>query len=269
MSSTQKEQTQVSEIPNSPQKEASKKTKDLENIIKQYLLKFIKISNCSKTSQCKHDDGCILNVIVKTIKGLILGFSAKTALNLVGLLLNFKKIMKNPLSIFSIFNDSVRFGCFPGVFNLVMQSTLCLLRRQGCNQTLQYFLSGFLAGFLSLATRQKNNRSVWGIFLLSRGLECFYHSMANKGIIKKRNIDYTILFSVLMVFVGGIGYAYEPLCLPPGINKFYRLVTCEDDTDLTFRKCWIEIRNKKLSQYGIAPQNPLEALLLQKKSRKH
>ncbi|KAL4441679.1 hypothetical protein ABPG74_008676 [Tetrahymena malaccensis] len=269
MSSTQKEQAQISEIPNSPQKEGSKKSKDLEHIIKNYLLKFIKISNCSKTSQCKHDDGCILNVIVKTIKGLILGFSAKTALNLVGLLLNFKKILKNPLSIFNIFNDSLRFGCFPGVFNLVMQSTLCLLRRQGCNEKIQCFLSGFLAGFLSLATRQKNNRSVWGIFLLSRGIECFYHSMANKGIIKKRNIDYTILFSALMVFVGGIGYAYEPLCLPPGINKFYRLVTCEDDTDLTFRKCWIEIRNKKLSQYGIAPQNPLEALLLQKKSRKH
>lgn len=48
-----------------------------------------------------------------------------------------------------------------------------------------------------------------------------------RGIIKKRSTDYTLLFAILMSFIGGVCYAYEPLCLPHGLNKFYKLVTSE------------------------------------------
>ena len=61
--------------------------------------------------------------------------------------------------------------------------------------------------------------------------------------IKKRSTDYTLLFAILMSFIGGICYAYEPQCLPHGLNKFYRLVTSEAPEDLAIRRCWIEIRN--------------------------
>lgn len=76
------------------------------------------------------------NILNQTFKGIALGYVAKTALNIVSTLLQFKKLLKNPmLLIKALINiDSVRLGLFPGVYNLIMQSSLCLMRRQGVNK---------------------------------------------------------------------------------------------------------------------------------------
>lgn len=86
-----------------------------------------------------------------------------------------------------------------------------------------------------------------------------------RGYIKKRPTDYTLLFCVAMSFIGGICYAYEPLCLPHGLNKFYKLVCSERLIELDFRKCWIETRNNKLALFGAPRQDPMEAMLLMTK----
>jgi len=49
--------------------------------------------------------------------------------------------------------ESLRFSLFPGVYNFSLQTATCLLRRKNCDPKLQSFISGFIAGFLALATR--------------------------------------------------------------------------------------------------------------------
>ena len=49
---------------------------------------------CKKTEFCRHKCGCIQHIILGTIRGFILGYTLKTALNFIGLLLKIKKIKK-------------------------------------------------------------------------------------------------------------------------------------------------------------------------------
>jgi hypothetical protein len=100
-----------------------------DEFVRKNLHKQLLVKDSAKTCQCKHEDGCLYNLIIKTLKGFAFGFGAKTTINFIGMLFSFKKLLKNPLAIFNVFKDSVRFGCFPGSFNLVMQGVLCFLRR--------------------------------------------------------------------------------------------------------------------------------------------
>ena len=114
------------------------------------------ITDSCKTPNCLHNNGCLFYIINQTIKGLALGYSGKTALNCIGLILNMKKTLKSPITMIlkALLNkESLRFSLFPGVYNFSLQTATCLLRRQNCDPKLQSFISGFIAGFLALATR--------------------------------------------------------------------------------------------------------------------
>jgi len=120
------------------------------------LLHKIGLTDSCKTMSCLHNNGCLFHIINQTFKGLALGYSGKTALNLIGLLLNFKKTLKSPIItiLSALFNkSSLRFALFPGIYNFTLQIVTCGLRRKNINPKLQSFISGFLAGFLALATR--------------------------------------------------------------------------------------------------------------------
>ncbi|KAL4491796.1 hypothetical protein ABPG72_006051 [Tetrahymena utriculariae] len=227
------------------------------------LLKKLKIQDSCRTLDCAHQDGCIYNVFNQLFKGLALGYAAKTTLNIVSTILQFKKLLKNPLMLIkALFNgESLRFALFPAVYNLVMQSSLCLMRRKGVNKNIQGFVSGFLGGYLALATRQKQNRNIWGVMLLARAVDCIYKSMCNRNIIQKRSTDYTLMFSS-MYLVFSISYGLEPECLPPSFNKFLRAFSNEHDADLKFRGCWIAKSNLELIKKGIPPHDVQKALLL-------
>lgn len=98
----------------------SKKKKTFEDKIRILLHAHLNLKDSKWSHECKHEGGCLLNIIVKVLKGFILGFGIKSCANFIGVLFNLKKLLKNPMLVLSIFKDSVRFGCFPGVFNLVL-----------------------------------------------------------------------------------------------------------------------------------------------------
>lgn len=90
--------------------------------------------------------------------------------------MNMKKALKSPSMLFKalINKESLRFALFPAIYNLIMHSLQCLMKRKQVPPGVQSFVSGFTAGFIALATRQPQNRSIWGIFLLARAFDCFY-----------------------------------------------------------------------------------------------
>lgn len=70
-----------------------------------------------------------------------------------------------------------------------MSSTLCLLRRRKTSsEGISAFISGFLAGFIGLSTRQKENRKIWSLFLLTRAIDSIYNSLVNRFIYKLTQI---------------------------------------------------------------------------------
>ena len=65
------------------------------------------------------------------------------------------------------------------------------------------FLSGALAGFFSMMVNQKSNRSMWGIFLLSRAIQFIINSQENRGrLFKKKELNWIMLFCLIWLFLG-------------------------------------------------------------------
>jgi len=76
-----------------------------------------------------------------------------------------------------------------------LKSTICLQRKifkseKGHNA----FFSGFIAGFISILSRSKESRGLWGVFLFTRAIDAIYHSLVNRKIIKKLPLDYSFFF---------------------------------------------------------------------------
>lgn len=49
---------------------------------------------CLKTKFCKHHEGCLNNIISGSLQSFLLGYSIKSIINLIGLLMSFKKLKK-------------------------------------------------------------------------------------------------------------------------------------------------------------------------------
>jgi len=63
------------------------------------------------------------------------------------------------------------------IFQLIQKIIFCLGRRiLKKEDSLVSFLAGFLAGYISLAYKSKEYRAKWGLFFLSRAIDCIYKS---------------------------------------------------------------------------------------------
>lgn len=89
------------------------------------LLQRIGINDTCSDPNCNHLEGCLYNAINASVKGLALGYAAKSSLSLIGVLFSYKKLLKNPSIFFgALFNkQTLRFSAFPALYNLILHAT--------------------------------------------------------------------------------------------------------------------------------------------------
>jgi len=79
----------------------------------------------------------------------------------------------------------------------IMRASLCLLRHlRHKNDGYNAFISGFLAGFISLQVLDKRSWYIWTMFIASRCIEAVYLKYANNGTYRKRAIHYTFAYMI-------------------------------------------------------------------------
>ncbi len=163
-----------------------------------------------------------MNILNGFFHSFFIGYSLKTVLKLLGVLFSLKKLKKNPLLLFfAIFSkESFSFGLFPGLYSSISKIVLCSLRNITKTEKPYYaFISGFIAGWLSLMSRPKEWRSIWGVFLLARAFDACYNKMIMKGYFKKSQFHYVMFFVLLKTF-NGYNYASEAVNNDASYNKF-------------------------------------------------
>jgi len=206
-----------------------------------------------RTHFCQHDFGCIENVLRGFLKSFTLGYLIKSGISLIGALINLKKVLKNPTLLISalINKDNAKFGAFMGAFTGILKATICLLRIIRKNDNgINFFIAGALAGGISLFIQPKNNRTVWGTFLIARAFDCVYNHLVLTGKIKKSPFHYVFLFAILNSFTG-YAFGHEPYLLPKSLEKFYLQMTNMHENDKVMRGIWIERTRRELAAKGI------------------
>ena len=109
-----------------------------------------------------------------------------------------------------------------------MKISTCLLRKltnKDCGKNA--FISGALAGVLSMLMISKQSRAIIALYLISRAGDTIYLSLINKKIIKKYWFDYLVLFAICMIMTG-YAYSTEPGLLDDGVMRFYNNMTNQD-----------------------------------------
>eukprot|EP01017_Pseudomicrothorax_dubius_P035812 TRINITY_DN5070_c0_g1_i1.p1 TRINITY_DN5070_c0_g1~~TRINITY_DN5070_c0_g1_i1.p1 ORF type:complete len:262 (+),score=29.88 TRINITY_DN5070_c0_g1_i1:46-831(+) len=175
-----------------------------------------------KPSICQHKGNCLQHCFEGSARAFALTYTMKAFLSVVGLLLNLKRLKSSPLRLLIealINKDNLRFAMLPTSFTAIAKATLCLIRKTlGRDDPL---IAGFIGGFFSLLTVQRDSRTTWSLFLLARSVDVVYTSLCNRGIIKKRGIYPALLFGICNMFIGAYAWPGMPYGVPNGINKFF------------------------------------------------
>lgn len=160
------------------------------------------------------------------------------------------------LFITLISGKNLRFASFPALYTLIMKSLTCILRRifKEDNGKI-WFISGFVGGFLSLMTKEKNNRANWSLFLITRAFETIYRYHIIQKTIPKLSLDYVFVYCLMIGFTVSC-YFTEPSCNSRGLNKAYENFSCEHSGDYGIRKIYMEIMNRKLQVDGFSTDEP-------------
>lgn len=196
---------------------------------KSFLLSFLKRINfphidcfMSKTPFCRHDYGCLENVVSGTLNSLVLSYILSVGINFLSLV-PFKR--KYNEFIWSLFRfQSLRMCGFITSYTFVLKSTLCLLRKiREKDDHVNNFISGAAAGFLAIGFLEKVSRMTWSGYLLARAFDALYKHLVNRKVFKKREIHYILIFALMYGFYGYC-IAIENDVIPRSIAKFFNSV---------------------------------------------
>lgn len=88
-----------------------------------------------------------------------------------------------------------------------------------------------------------------GYFGLARVFDCVYNYLANKGYIKKRQMNYALIYAIVITPVA-YGYGYEPYLIPENIIRLWTRVLQMNTSELKFRTLWIEMTRRRLTKKG-------------------
>ncbi|EAR84841.1 transmembrane protein (macronuclear) [Tetrahymena thermophila SB210] len=233
---------------------------DFDKHFKNLFLRLGLDENCfGKTEHCKHPNSCFVDILKYSLKSFLMGYSVTAAIDIIVILVKqFKKLKSNPffLLITLISKKNIRFALFPALYTLIMRGLTCLLRRifkQDNNKI--SFISGFIGGLLSLWVREKQNRSIWALFLITRALDSLYRYQLIRKRIPKFDLDYTFVYCLMIGFTVSI-YFTEPSCNSRGLHKAWENFSCEDISDYGIRFIYNSKMNKELAIKGIPPDEP-------------
>lgn len=212
-----------------------------------------------RTELCKHCDGCVEDILKFTSKSFLMGYTVTASIDIILMLIKqMKKIRKNPMIILYtlISKKNVRFASFPALYTFIMRGLTCLLRRfYKKDDKYVSFLSGFVGGLVSLWVREKENRSIWALFLITRALDSLYRSQVINKRIPKISLDYTIVYCLMIGYTVSI-YFTEPNCNSRGLHKAWENFSCESQPDYGIRLCYMERHNNKIDKIGLPRNDP-------------
>ncbi len=80
-----------------------------------------------KTPHCKHDFGCLENIISGSISSFIIAYKINTGINIITLGILKRKFKDLLFSLWS--KDSLTWVCYLSLYTLVLKTVTCLLRR--------------------------------------------------------------------------------------------------------------------------------------------
>ena len=196
---------------------------------KSYLLELLKKLKfpymeylMNKTSFCRHDFGCLENVLSGTFNSLVLSYILSVGINFLSLVPFKRRYGEFILSLFKL--ESYRMCGFITTYTFILKTSLCILRKIR-NKDDQYnnFISGALAGFFAIGFLEKISRMTWSGYLLARAFDAFYKHMVNKKFIKKNEMHYILIFALMYGFYGYC-IAIENDVMPLSISKFFNSV---------------------------------------------
>lgn len=112
----------------------------------------------------------------------------------------------------------MRLPLFFAVYSIIMKATTCSLRKlTKRNSPINAFLSGFLAGFISLNIQEKGTWFYWRMFLGARAMDMVYRTLVKKGILKDSGMNYTLGYCIGSFLISS-QYFVEPInlldCVP-------------------------------------------------------
>lgn len=179
-----------------------------------------------KTPFDKTKFSCIENILRGSIKSFGIGYGVKSALGLVKTLIGFKKLMKDPKLLLNPLLDKASFktGFFALILSFFLKGGISLLRvLRKKDDGINAFIGGALAGYFSMFMVSSKKTFV-ACFFLSRAVECFYNSLANKGLIKRKKYHWVLIYGLGMMLIG-YSFANERYLMDPGSLKSFDFVT--------------------------------------------
>ena len=175
-----------------------------------------------KTPFCRHDYGCLENLISGTISSLVLSYILSVGINFLSLVAFKRRYAEFIRSLFRF--ESLRMCGFITSYTFVLKLSMCVLRKiRNRDDQVNNFFSGALAGFFSIAFLEKVSRMTWSGYLLARAFDAMYKHLVNKKVIKKKEWHYIVIFAIMYGFYGYC-IALENDVMPPSIGKFFNSV---------------------------------------------
>mmetsp|Transcript_12323 Transcript_12323/g.10625 ORF Transcript_12323/g.10625 Transcript_12323/m.10625 type:complete len:149 (-) Transcript_12323:234-680(-) len=111
------------------------------------------------------------------------------------------------------------------LMTLILKGMVCGLRNLNKKDEKWIpFISGMTAGYLSsFFIKQKSTVQTLGCFFLARGFDCYVNSKAKKGEIKHPHILRTLIFGMMLGWVGVLRLHLQEY-LSPSLAKFFYFV---------------------------------------------
>ncbi|KAL4446571.1 hypothetical protein ABPG74_005509 [Tetrahymena malaccensis] len=199
---------------------------------------------------CKHERNCIVNAVDGFLKSLGIGLGIKTITNILFFMLSKKKSLQTFKALF-LTTQNVQLPLFLATMTGTMRGVICLLRylrkkEDGYNA----FISGFIAGFLSLQMIEKKSWYVWKMFFFSRCIDGIYNHYCNNGTIKKKVIHYSYGY-MISSFLIAYCYFLEPFLLNKSLVKLYNNFAQLGQNEKLWHWCSIIMNANQLSSIGL------------------
>lgn len=175
-----------------------------------------------KSPFCRHDYGCLENILSGTCNSLLLSYILNVGINFLSLVPFKRRYSEFIWSLIHL--NSLRMCAFITSYTFVLKVAICFLRylRQKDDQ-INNFFSGACAGFVAIGFLEKTSRMTWSGYLLARAFDAFYKHLVNKKVFKKREIHYIFIFALMYGFYGYC-IALENEAIPQSISKFFNSV---------------------------------------------
>lgn len=216
------EHEEIAKFPLSPEPKPPKLPKSyLISLLKKIQFPKMELLLC-KTPHCRHDYGCLENIISGTCNSLFLSYILSVGINFLSLVPFKRRYTEFIWSLMQF--QSLRMCGFITSYTFVLKTTLCLLRwLRDKNDQINNFLSGATAGFVAIGFLEKTSRMTWSGYLLARAFDALYKHLVNRKVFKKREIHYIFIFALMYGFYGYC-IALENDAIPKSIGKFFNSV---------------------------------------------